>query len=122
MSAEYCGALVARCFEARTQAHVAHLLTTSYAAHKALDEFYSGIVDLADSVAEAATGRYGLLQFPGARPKIGDTSKPITIPEELRTWIDEYRGKCGSAREIQNLLDGILELCDATIYKLKFLK
>jgi hypothetical protein len=44
--------LIARCFAARTAAHIAHLQTTSYAQHVALDEFYNAIVGLANMVDE----------------------------------------------------------------------
>lgn len=39
------GELILRCFHARTNAHVLHLTTRSFAAHKALNEFYDGVVD-----------------------------------------------------------------------------
>ena len=42
------GEFILLCFHARTNAHVLHLETRSYAAHKALNEFYDEIVDLAD--------------------------------------------------------------------------
>lgn len=119
-----CAELVARCFEARTVAHVAHLATPSYAEHKALNEFYDGIVDRADDYAEAAQGRYGLLdvgKYLGKAVTVGDPKKPVSIPSELRTWIDKNRDKCGDERELQNIIDEILHLCDSTVYKLRFL-
>lgn len=118
---EKCAELVARCFQARTESHFAHLMTNSYAEHKALNEFYDGIVDLADSYAEAAQGRYGILKYPVASLKVGDRSKPVSIPTELRAWIDRERNDCGKERELQNLIDEILHLCDSTVYKLRFL-
>ena len=45
-------------------AHMSHLQTKSYAEHKALNEFYDEIVDLADDLAEAAQGQYGILDVP----------------------------------------------------------
>lgn len=116
-----CSELVTRCFQARTEAHISHFGTKSYAAHKALDDFYSGIVDLSDGYAEAVQGRYGLLKFPAIRPKVGDHTKPVSIPTELRSWIDENRKACGDASELQNIIDEILTLCDSTIYKLTYL-
>lgn len=116
-----CSELVTRCFQARTEAHISHLGTSSYAVHKALNKFYDEIIDLADAYAEAAQGRYGLLKFPAIRPKIGDPSKPVTIPTELRDWIEENRKQCGEASEMQNMIDEILALCSSTIYKLRFL-
>jgi hypothetical protein len=40
-------------FLARDVAHSVHLNTRSFAKHSALQGFYEGIVDLADSFAEA---------------------------------------------------------------------
>lgn len=120
MSAK-CAELVARCFQARTDAHIAHLTTTSYAAHVALNEFYDGIVPLADGFAEAAQGRYGILKYPAICPKSGDREKPVTIPQELRSWIDANRESATTDSELQNSIDEILSLCDSTIYKLRFL-
>lgn len=123
MSKALCGELVARCFQARTDAHIAHLMTRSYAEHKALDEFYSGVVDLADSFAEAATGRYGILDFPQIMPRHKDSTydKPVTIPKGLRTWLDANREKCTDDSELQNMIDEIIALCSSTVYKLDFL-
>ena len=116
-----CSELVTRCFQARTEGHISHLGTSSFAAHKALNEFYDEIVDLVDAYAEAVQGRYGLMKFPAIRPKIGDPSKPVTIPTELRDWIDANRKQCGEVSELQNMIDEIVTLCDSTIYKLRFL-
>ena len=120
MSAK-CAELVARCFQARTDAHIAHLTTTSYAAHVALNEFYDGIVPLADGFAEAAQGRYGILKYPAICPKSGDREKPVSIPQELRAWIDANRDSATTDSELQNVIDEIVHLCDSTIYKLRFL-
>lgn len=49
----YIGLLMA----SRTQAHVFHLTTKSYAAHKALQNYYEEIVPLLDSYAETYMGR-----------------------------------------------------------------
>ena len=44
-------------FASRDYAHKAHLNTDSFAAHMALGDFYDGIIDLADSLAETWMGR-----------------------------------------------------------------
>lgn len=46
--------VVSLLFNARTNAHIAHLQTRSFAQHKALDESYKGLLDIADSFAEAS--------------------------------------------------------------------
>jgi len=49
-------------FASRTQAHIFHLQTTSFAAHAALNTFYDEIVDLADGLVESFQGRYGIVR------------------------------------------------------------
>jgi len=53
------GEFVGLLFLSRTLAHNAHLKTTSFAEHKTLAEFYDGIVELADSLAQKYQGRTG---------------------------------------------------------------
>ena len=48
-------------FLARDVTHSVHLNTRSYSKHKALQKFYDGIIDLADTFAEAYQGKYGLI-------------------------------------------------------------
>ena len=43
-------------FASRTQAHIYHLQTKSYAEHIAIGEFYESITDTIDSIAEMAIG------------------------------------------------------------------
>lgn len=109
------------CFHARTNAHVLHLQTRSYAAHKALNEFYDEIVELADSFAEAYIGSYGLIEFP---------ETPYEPHTDALKLLDEMDEVAESAREaltkgdthLLSILDGITALVASTRYKLRFLK
>lgn len=117
------GELVSRCFHARTVAHILHLKTRSYAAHKALNEFYDEIVPLADSFAEAYQGDYGIIEsYPqkfGAMPSDG-----LAMLEELSSWLEKNRFECCDEDDtyLQNIIDEIVALIRSTQYKLKFLK
>lgn len=51
------GKYIGLLMSSRTQAHVFHLTTKSYAAHKALQAYYEGIVPLLDSYAETYMGK-----------------------------------------------------------------
>lgn len=114
------GELVVRCFHARTNAHILHLKTRSYAAHVALQGFYDGIIPLVDSFAEAYQGEYGLIEnYPG---KFSLHSDAIALLSELAEWIGEHRKDCSDETYIQNIVDEILALIRSTQYKLKFLK
>jgi hypothetical protein len=57
MASRYVGVLM----NSRTQAHAFHLMTNSFAQHKALQAYYEGIVPLLDQWAEAYMGKYGRL-------------------------------------------------------------
>lgn len=115
------GELILRCFHARTNAHVLHLTTRSYAAHKALNEFYDEIVDLADALIETYQGAHG----PAAFPELAYT--PVATGEELTSdlidAVDTFRTSLKPAdSHLANLCDEIKALCDSTGYKLRCLK
>jgi len=116
------GELIMRCFHARTAAHVLHLKSRSYAAHKALNEFYDEIVDLADSFAEVYQGDYGLItEYPA---KYDLSADALEMLENLSLWIEKNRKKCGDEDDtyLQNIIDEIVTLIRQTQYKLRFLK
>jgi hypothetical protein len=56
-----CEVFIGNLFLARDVAHSVHLNTRSYAKHVALNGFYTEIIELADSFAEAYQGKYGLI-------------------------------------------------------------
>ena len=105
---------------AATSGHVLHLQTRSYAQHKALDEFYSELPGLVDSVIEAYQGKYGLvLDYPNGYAV--PTGQPIDFLSDLGDFVTMNRPSVGDDSELQNLIDGVMELIDSTIYKLRFL-
>ena len=110
-------ALVMQLFHSRTNAHVLHLRTRSYAAHKALNEFYDEIVGLTDDLAESYQGRYGIQDYPEL-PYKQDTDA-VTMLRGLRRYIDENRLTMCDHSEIQNKIDEIVELLNSTLYKLE---
>jgi hypothetical protein len=120
MDKELLGEFVMRCFQARTDTHVAHLLTDSYATHKALNKFYDAIIDLADSFAEAAQGRLGMLDYVEV-PSCGCYGKPDKIVRDLRDWVEDACGDI-EAEDLKNIAAEVVELCNSTLYKLRFLK
>ena len=96
--------------------------TRSYAAHKALNEFYDEIVDLADELAESYQGQYSLIEdYP---PRYTPVDDPLKLVNGLSSWIGENRYKVCKKEDthLQNIIDEIVTLCDSTAYKLRFLK
>ena len=115
-------AFIGMLFLARDVAHSVHLNTRSYAKHKALQKFYSGIVDLADGFAEAYQGRNGLI----GPIALMSAKKTANIMEFLADQLAEieagrYEVAPKTDAPLQNLIDDIIELYLATLYKLNFL-
>ena len=105
---------------AATSGHVLHLQTRSYAQHKTLDEFYGELPGLVDGIIEAYQGKYGLvLDYPSGY--VVPTGLPIDFVSSLGDFVTANRLNIGDDSELQNLVDGVMELIDSTIYKLRFL-
>jgi Family of unknown function (DUF5856) len=100
--------------------HFFHLTTSSYAAHVASNEFYTGLPPLLDSLMESFSGRYGKLEVP---PKLKVVSTDgLSIAVNLLQWIDANRAMLSDDTELQNIIDEITGLINSTIYKLRELK
>lgn len=110
-------------FLSREVAHREHLKTTSYAAHKALGGFYVGIVELADTLAEACQGRHGgALEIPFLDPN-GEKN----IADELESHMqmiekDRYKAVEKTDTPLQNIIDEVVSLYLTTLYKLRRFK
>lgn len=117
-----CEVMIGRLFLARDVAHSVHLNTRSYAKHQALNEFYTGVIELADTFAEAYQGRKGLIG-PIALQSAVKTNNVIEFLEQSLKEIEESRydviPKTDST--LQNIIDEIIALYLSTLYKLKFL-
>lgn len=100
-------------FQSRDAMHIAHLQTTSYAEHKALNSYYDGILDLTDTFTEAYFGRNKRVEIIIPESKLVDSTSHL---KELRSIVDSERGNYSS--ELQNILDEILSLLDKTLYLL----
>ena len=106
---------------AATSAHILHLQTRSYAQHKALDDFYSELPGLVDSLIESYQGKYGLvLDYPSGY------QVPTSTPQEFVSALSDYviaaRQQVASDSELQNEIDSIQTLINSTLYKLAFLQ
>ena len=116
------GQFIALLFLARDLAHREHLRTQSYAQHMALGDFYKAVIELADNLAEAYQGRKGIIDIPLLEDEL-----PAEIIESLTAqlaWLEKNRdaavGK--DERAMQNIVDEIVSLYLATLYKLTNLK
>lgn len=115
------GKFLGTLMSSRTQAHVFHLQTTSFAAHKALDEYYSNIVDLIDSYAETAQGRYGIIRGYQMTNQILEDDSALKYFQGLQKFVDGIRTQLPQDGELNNTVDEISALISSTLYKLRFL-
>ena len=105
-------------------AHFMHWSTSSYAAHKALGEYYDAIPGLVDAVVEAHQGCYGLVGKFQARmdtPRGKGVEAMVSYFRDQKTYLDKIRKRLPDDSNIQNEIDVIATLIDSTLYKLRFL-
>ncbi len=122
---EMIGRLVGTLFLAREYAHRAHLSVTgpgSFAKHSALGEFYTGIIDIADSITETYQGRHSIIEIPYL-PMI-EQDDPVKALEELLDDVEKIRYDAVDKKDtaIQNLIDESVATFLSALYKLKNLK
>lgn len=111
--------LVMVLLNAVTETHVAHLKTRSYSEHKALDDFYNGIGDLADKIAENLQGKVGILDYPVMECDLHSSGKELM--KTYVEYIESAREDVTDATDVQNLIDEVVDLISVTYYKLNCL-
>ena len=118
------GQFISTLFASRTQAHVFHLQTPSFAAHKALNEYYDEIVDLTDGIVESYQGKYGIITGYGnvALQEYQSCEGIIAYFTTLCMFVEKSRSMLAQDSYIQNQIDEVVALINSTIYKLRFLK
>ena len=113
--------MISLLLHSRTQAHTLHLQTESFPEHKALNEYYDGIVDIIDGLVESYQGKNGLIEFKAVagldnncdtRNIIAYFDKLISIVKTLRQAPDL------ACSYLQNQIDNVENLLYSTKYKL----
>jgi len=114
MASRYVGMLM----NSRTQAHQFHLMTNSYAQHKALEKYYEGIVPLLDSWAEAYMGKYGRLR--GITSNKRFMKDPSNAKQYFKTLLIRIKNLKLPQTDtyLKNIQDEITSLIRSTIYML----
>ena len=114
--------LVTKLFASRQTIHNLHLKSQSDAQHRALDEYYNGILGLIDNFVETYQGQYGLIT-PAASLDLSNTLEPSSFLKALCGEIRTLRKAMGEEdTHLQNMLDEMLALAYHVIYKLTYLK
>jgi len=115
------GEFILTLLHAITNTHILHLQSKSYAQHMALGAFYPALDLLVDTLAETIQGITGeIIEYEYDYYKPCDT--PLEELESLRDFVVGGRGDLPQDTDIQNIVDEVEALINATVYKLKFLK
>ena len=108
--------LISALMHSTTQAHVFHLRTKSFSAHKALQGYYEAIVPLFDEYAEGYQGRYGLISGYVIGPKLNQNPMGAKLYfQRLLKIVDDTKIKDSY---LKNILDTIRQLVYQTLYLL----
>jgi DNA-binding ferritin-like protein len=118
--------LVFEMLNGSTKIHLNHLKVSgvgSYAAHKAMNDFYDGVKDQADGLAESYQGVTGkLMDYPKSCefPEMKTAEDCVAYLDKLHMKVCDVQCECEYS-EIINDLDGVKSLINTTKYKLLFL-
>ena len=111
---------IAQLLHSGTVAHFLHFSTNSFAAHEALGEYYSEIIEKVDDFAEAYMGTYGQIKkFP---EEFHSAEDPVQYLVSIQGFVAESRQMLPQDTPLQNIVDEIADLINTTVYKLRFLK
>lgn len=113
---------LSHCLWVRNQTHLYHLQTTSYAEHKALNEFYGWLLDLVDSLVETYQGVHGritLIDAVTSPANYTDHSAVVACVQEFVTQTRSMKTTISeSDSDIQNIIDELMALGNQTLYML----
>lgn len=119
---------ISKLLESREMAQVYHWTVKgdegSNDAHKALEEYYEGVIDFIDQIVEVYSGQYGLIEgYDIIDTNISKEKEKINYFEEVVNFVKSER-KCINTEDthLHNIVDEIIALIYRTIYKLKFNK
>ena len=101
-------------FHSRNVAHIVHLETTSYAKHKALNEYYDSLLDLTDELSEVSFGAMGKQKLIIPEAKKENNNKHLS---NLKTYIESNKSIFKESNN-QNIIDEIVTLINKTTYLL----
>ena len=108
--------------KSQLQSHVWHMNTNGYAQHIALEEFYNGIVEHIDALAEISRSYDPEFMVGGFKIEISDSAEIgfIDYFESLRGAISSFCDMC-TEEDIKDVFIQITKLISSTIYKLKLM-
>ena len=117
--------LISTLMASRDQAHIFHWQTVgpgSYAAHKALNDYYDEIPDIVDSLVETYQGKHGIVKGYEPAERFDEYSKDGVVKyfKALAMFIERMYAKFPKEdTNIINQLDSVKDLIYTTLYKLE---
>lgn len=107
-------------FEIRIIGHIAHLQTTSYSQHIALNELYTGIVDFTDRLVETYQGLYPIVKGYPAFKIVEGQDMVVYLKGKINTCMEARNGVKDEC--IKAIIDELMEFLANINYKLSKLK
>jgi hypothetical protein len=109
--------VIGQLFQSRDIIHIAHLQTTSFSEHKALDGYYTEIIDLIDDIIESYFGTIGKrLNFKIPASEYMNAKTHLIY---MKDYMMKHRGVFGMENtHLQNSIDEVLSLITSTLYQL----
>lgn len=115
--------LLSALFNSRTQAHIFHLQTRSFAKHKALKGYYEDIIPLIDAIAESYQGEHGIITgYEVPREYYQGDQHTTMYFEALKRFVESVRPKFEADTDLANQIDEVIALVKSTLYLLKELE
>lgn len=112
--------LVSKLLHFRTQLHIKHWQTESYAEHKLLNKLYDSVLDMTDTLAETLQGKLGYrLKGYESYPYKDNDNTAMCIKEHL-DYIMSYRNKLQKPEwnNIDNQLQVLQDTLEQSLYLL----
>jgi len=110
------------CFGVRSQAHTFHFQTESYAEHKALEGFYTQLLELFDALVETYQGSHGRIKISGKHDKLENYKDNALVQKHIKEFVKTTKGMketiAESDSDLQNILDEMIALGNKTLYLL----
>ena len=109
--------VIGQLFQSRDIIHIAHLQTTSFSEHKALDSYYTEIIGLTDDIVESYFGTIGKrLNF---KIPASEYMNARTHLIYMKDYMMKHRGVFGMENtHLQNSIDEVLSLITSSLYQL----
>ena len=114
--------LVELLFKAQVETHITHILQRKrlLSEHLALGEFYEGIEDMIDTLAEVAMA-HEMIKDIRVLPCSEITNSEVYL-KDLYVQIERYRELCNSVPFLTGKIDDIQCFISQIIYKLKYIQ